>query len=268
MPGQYGGFLGSVYDPFLLEGDPGKPDYRPLALSLPKDVSAERLVDRVALTQQLDKSARLIENSLNQQWDRLTESAYSLVSDGRLRKALDLSTESEATRSRYGDSRMGRSLLIARRLIEIGVPYVAYNAFNQEWDTHGGLHGRYKQIVPPTDRAYAALIGDLHERGLLEETLVVNAGEFGRTPKINAGSGRDHWPNAYSTALAGGGIRGGQVMGQTDRQGGEVLEAAAHPSDILATAWHLLGIDPRGQIRDRLGRPHSISAGRPLRELL
>lgn len=268
MPGQYGGFLGSVYDPFLLEGDPGKPDYRPLALGLPKNVTADRLSTRLTLVQQLDRSAHLIERDLNRQFDRLTESAYALVSDGRLRRALDLSEESEATRNRYGASTIGQSLLVARRLVEIGVPFVAYNAFNQEWDTHGGLLGRYQQIVPPMDQAFAALVSDLHQRGLLDETLVINAGEFGRTPKINNMNGRDHWPNAYTNVVAGGGIRGGQVLGMTDRQGGEVLEDAVHPADLLATMWHQLGLDPHTEIRDRLGRPHLISGGRVIRELL
>jgi uncharacterized protein (DUF1501 family) len=268
MPGQYGGFLGSVFDPFLLEGDPRKPDYRPLALDLPKGVSAGRLSDRVALARQLDKSAHLVENELNRQFDRLTESAYTLVSDGRLHRALDLSSESPATRARYGESQMGQSLLIARRLIEIGVPYVAYNAFNQEWDTHGGLLGRYRQIVPPMDRAFGALVEDLEQRGLLDETLVVNAGEFGRTPKMNGQNGRDHWPNAYSTVMAGGGIRGGMTYGKTDRQGGEVLEQAVHPSAILATMWQQLGLDPHAEILDRLGRPHLISNGKVVRDIL
>jgi hypothetical protein len=267
MPGQYGGFLGSVYDPFLLKGDPQKPDYRPLALGLPKEVSRQRLVDRKTLSKQLDRTAHLIEAELNRQVDRLTESAYTLVSDGRLQRALDLSEESAATKARYGATRIGQSLLIARRLVEIGVPYVAYNAFNQEWDTHGALKGRYQQIVPPMDQAYAALIQDLHERGLLYDTLVVNTGEFGRTPKMNQKQGRDHWPNAYSTVLAGGGIRGGLCWGQTDRQGGEVLEGAVSPRDVLATMWRQLGLDPRTEIRDRVGRPHLISDGRVLREL-
>ncbi|MFP6674203.1 MAG: DUF1501 domain-containing protein [Pirellulaceae bacterium] len=267
MPGQYGGFLGSVYDPFLLEGDPQKPDYRPLALGLPEDVTRQRLVERMTLSKQLDRTAHWIEAELNQQVDRLTESAYTLVSDGRLQRALDLSSESAATKAKYGDSRIGQSLLIARRLVEIGVPYVAYNAFNQEWDTHGNLKARYQQIVPPTDRAFAALIQDLNDRGLLDDTLVVNTGEFGRTPKVNNKNGRDHWPNAYSTVLAGGGIRGGLSWGQTDRQGGEVLEAAVNPCDVLATMWRQLRLDPRTEIRDRLGRPHLISNGRVLREL-
>jgi hypothetical protein len=268
MPGQYGGFLGSVVDPFLLEGDPRKPDYRPLALGLPDGVTSGRLSDRVSLSKQLDKSAHLVEGELNRQFDRLTESAYTLVSDGRLHRALDLSAETPAMRAKYGESQIGQSLLIARRLIEIGVPYVAYNAFNQEWDTHGGLKGRYQQIVPPMDRAFAALVDDLQDRGLLDETLVVNAGEFGRTPKMNDQNGRDHWPNAYSTVLAGGGIRGGLTYGKTDRQGGEVLEQAIHPADVLATMWHQLGLDPHAEIRDRLGRPHLISNGQVVRDIL
>src|SRR5205085_8725407 len=140
---------------------------------------------RLSLMKQLDTSARLVERELNRRYDRLFESAYELVADGRVRRALDLTQEPAATRDRYGRTKFGQSLLVARRLIEAGVQFVAYNAFNQEWDTHGALQARYKQIVPPMDQAFAALVADLAQRGLLDSTLVVNTGEFGRTPRIN-----------------------------------------------------------------------------------
>jgi hypothetical protein len=268
MPGQYGGFLGSVRDPFLIEGDPSKSPYAPLALGLPDGMNSRRLGERLSLTERLDGAARLLEAGLDRQYDRLQQSALDLVVDGRVRKALDLENESPAVRDRYGRSKIGQSLLVARRLVEAGVQFVAYNAFNQEWDTHGGLEGRYKQLVPPVDQAFAALVSDLEERGLLDQTLVVNTGEFGRTPQVNKDGGRDHWPNAYSTVVAGGGLKRGLVLGATDRHGGEVLTRPVAPADLLATLWHQLGIDPATEIYDRLKRPHRVSDGRVIRELI
>lgn len=268
MPGQYGGFLGSVRDPFLIEGNPSDTEYRPLSLSLPDGMDASRIHGRLNLSAQLDSSARLLEKDLDRQYDRLRHSAYDLIVDGRVRQALDLTLESAAVRDRYGRTKIGQSLLLARRLVEAGVQFVAFNAFNQEWDTHGGLHGRYKQIVPPMDHAFAALVDDLARRGLLDDTLVINTGEFGRTPRINKDGGRDHWPNAYTSVLAGGGIRGGMVYGETDRQGAEVLGHPVAPADLLATMWHQLGIQPATEIHDRLHRPHRVSDGRVLKDLL
>jgi len=268
MPGQYGGFLGSVRDPFLVEGDPNDAQFRPLSLRLPDGLSRDRLQERIGLTRQLDRSARYLESELNRQYNHLQQSAYDLVVDGRFREALDLGRESAATRERYGRNKLGQSALLARRLVEAGVRFVSINEFNQKWDTHGGLEGRYKQIVPEMDRAFSALVGDLAERNLLDDTLVVNTGEFGRTPRMNKGAGRDHWPNVYSTVLAGGGIRGGQVYGASDRQGAEVATGAVSPADVLATMWRLLGIEPASTIYDRLHRPFPVSDGRVIGELL
>jgi hypothetical protein len=268
MPGQYGGFLGSVYDPFLIEGDPNQAEYKPLSLKLPESMDAGRLASRLSLTSQLDSAARLLEGDLNARYDRLKQSAYDLVVDGRVRQALDLNEESAATRDKYGRTKFGQSLLIARRLIEAGVQFVGYNAFNQEWDTHGDLKNRYKQIVPPMDQAFAALVADLADRGLLDSTLVVNTGEFGRTPRMNPGGGRDHWPNAYSTVLAGGGLKRGFVYGESDHHGAEVLSRPTSPADLLATIWHQLGIAPGTEIYDRLHRPHRVSDGRVVNDLI
>lgn len=268
MPGQYGGFLGSVHDPFLIEGDPNASDYRPLSLTMSDGMDASRLDARLNLSAQLDGAARLLESEQRDKYDRLRQSAYDLVVDGRVRKALDLSDESAETRDRYGRTKIGQSLLIARRLVAARVQFVAFNAFNQEWDTHGDLPRRYRQIVPPMDQAFAALVADLDREGLLDSTLVVNTGEFGRTPRINKEAGRDHWPNAYSTVLAGGGLRRGFVWGETDRHGAEVLQSPVAPADILATVWHQLGIDPATHIYDRLHRPHRVSDGTVLKDLL
>jgi hypothetical protein len=268
MPGQYGGFLGSVRDPFLIEGNPSDAGFRPLSLTLPPEMDEARIGTRLGLAAQLDRSARLLERDLDRQYDRLRHSAYDLIVDGRIRQALELDREPESVRELYGRTKIGQSLLLARRLVEAGVQFVAFNAFNQEWDTHGGLLGRYKQIVPPMEQGFAALVEDLDQRGMLPDTLVVNTGEFGRTPRVNKDGGRDHWPNAYSSVLAGGGIRAGTIYGETDRHGAEVLSRPVSPADLLATMWHQLGIDPATEVRDRLNRPHPISDGRVIRELL
>lgn len=268
MPGQYGGFLGSVYDPFVIEGDPAGPEYRPLSLTMSDGMTSDRLRGRLSLMKQLDRSARLVERELNRRYDRLFESAYELVADGRVRRALDLSQESPATRDHYGHTKFGQSLLLARRLVEAGVQFIAYNAFNQEWDTHGNLEPRYHQLVPPMDQAFSALVDDLAGRRMLDNTLVINTGEFGRTPVINKTAGRDHWPNVYSAVLAGGGIRGGLAVGSSDSKGSEVANHPISPADVLATMWRQLGISPATELRDRLNRPLRLSDGRVLDEII
>ncbi|MEO2032872.1 MAG: DUF1501 domain-containing protein [Planctomycetaceae bacterium] len=268
MPGQFAGFLGNVHDPFLLEGDPSAKEYRPLSLTLPDGVSEQRMGTRLTLMRQLDSAARLLESELKQRHDHLTETAYDMVVSGAVRKALDLKDEPEALRNRYGRNRVGQSLLVARRLVEAGVQFVGFNEFNQKWDTHGGLEGRYRKIVPEMEAAFASLVEDLADRGLLNRTLVINAGEFGRTPKINGSIGRDHWPNVYSIVLAGGGIRGGTVYGESDSRGAEVLSAPVSPADVLSTMWHSLGIPHEEELRDRLDRPFQLSDGRVLKEVV
>ena len=268
MPGQYGGFLGGVNDPFLIAGDPNAANFKPLTLTLPDGMTGPRLQNRLGLREQLDTARRQIDNELSRRYDHLLFAARDIMADGRVRRALELAHEPDVVRDRYGRTKIGQSLLLARRLIEAGVQLVSYNAFNQEWDTHGGLEGRYKQIVPPMEQAFAALVEDLAERGMLDDTLVVNTGEFGRTPVMNDQAGRDHWPNVYSTVLAGGGVRGGRIYGASDNKGAEVASSPLTPADVLATMWRRLGIDHQSQIYDRLERPHMISDGRVLEEIL
>ncbi|HEY1601961.1 MAG TPA: DUF1501 domain-containing protein [Pirellulales bacterium] len=268
MPGQYGGFLGSLTDPFLISGDPSKPEFKPLDLTLPEHVSSERMQARRSLRAQVDAATRYLENQLTQSHDRLRESAYELLIDPKLRDALDLSREPDAVRDRYGRTQLGQSLLLSRRLIEAGVRLVSYNAFNQSWDTHGHIQNTYKHRMPGLDQAYSALIEDLASRGLLSQTLVIKTGEFGRTPVINKEGGRDHWPSAYSCLLAGGGIRGGTVHGASDAKGAYVASQPVAPADVLATMWTQLGIDPATELHDRFGRPMALSKGRLLSELL
>ena len=268
MPGQYGGFIGGINDPFVIKGDPNRKNYNPLSLSLAKEMTAERVSNRLSLVKQLDTTASMLENELKHRQDHLLQNAYDMVIDGRIRKALDLSKETEKTRDLYGRSKFGQSLLVARRLIEAGVQFVSYNAFNQEWDTHGGLKGRYNQLIPRMDQGFSALVTDLEDRGMLDSTMVVNSGEFGRTPKMNGNAGRDHWPMAYSNVVAGGGFKKGFVYGKSDKHGGEVIEGRVAPRDLLSTLWHLLGVDHEKEIYDRLNRPHQISNGKIVRELL
>ncbi len=268
MPGQYGGFLGSLKDPFLIAGEPHKPGFKPLSLTLPDDFGIQRMQSRWTLLSALNSATRYLEDQATRNRDHLSQSAYELLVDPRVREAVDLSRESDALRDRYGRTKLGQSLLLARRLVEAGVQFVAYNAFNQEWDTHGGLAGRYKQLVPPMDQAFSALVEDLTERGMLDNTLVINTGEFGRTPVINKTAGRDHWPSAYSTVVCGGGIRGGQVYGASDKQGAHVASQPVAPADLLATMWHLLGIAPDTELRDRVNRPQVLSRGQVVQGLI
>lgn len=261
MPGQYGGFLGSAYDPFLIQGEPQKKDFRPLNLTLPPEIPLERFQRRGDLLSVIDQTAREMEVAATRTHDRLYSVAQDLLTNPQVRDALDLSRESDQIRDRYGRSKIGQSLLLARRLLEAGVTLVAFNEFNQGWDHHGDIENNLKIKVPPMEQAFAALIEDLEERGMLDSTLVINSGEFGRTPVINPQRGRDHWPNAYTTVLAGGGIRGGQVVGSTDARGAEVASKPISPADLLATLWTSLGIDPHTELRDRTNRPIALTTG-------
>ncbi|MEY2408737.1 MAG: hypothetical protein QOF48_1407 [Verrucomicrobiota bacterium] len=268
MPGQYGGFLGAVHDPVVIEGDPSRKGYNPLSLTLADGMTSGRLASRISLLGKLDEAARRLDVPGGHEIEALRRSAFELVVDGRVRRALDLEREPAAIRDRYGRNKIGQSLLLARRLVEAGVRFISYNDFNQHWDTHAAILNTYRTIVPPMEQAYAALIADLRDRGLLDTTLVVNAGEFGRTPTLNKDAGRDHWPNVYSVALAGGRVKRGFIHGASDSKGSEVLESPVHPADILATLWHHLGLSPQTTIADRLGRPHWISEGKIIQSIL
>lgn len=268
MPGQYGGMLGSAFDPFLIQGNPHKEDFKPLSLSLPGEISAQRFSSRLGLLGQMDAAARAIENKITQDHDRMYEAAFELLLDPRVREAVDLTRETAEMRDRYGRDKLGQSLLLARRLIEAGVRFVECNEFNQSWDHHAAVYNTLKNRVPPMEKSFTTLIEDLTDRGLLDNTLVVHTGEFGRTPLINKDAGRDHWPNVYTTVMAGGGIRGGQIYGSSDSQGSEVHSNPVSPADFLATMWQVLGIDPHQELRDRLGRPMPLTQGRVIESLI
>jgi hypothetical protein len=277
-PGQDGGFLGRRADPWLLTCDPNAPDFQVPELKLPDDLTDERLQTRQTLFEQVNAGLRTAEESgAAARWQMLNRQAFELLSSAQARRAFRLEEEPDAVRQRYGRNRFGQSVLLARRLIEAGVSLVQVNWTRWEydssaapaWDTHQKNAERLKTaLMPPMDLAYSALLEDLSQRGLLDETLVVWMGEFGRTPRINSAGGRDHWGHVFSVALAGGGVRGGVVYGSSDRLGGEPVSGMVQPQDLCATIFHLLGHHPETEIRDALGRPLVISRGRVLHEVL
>jgi hypothetical protein len=261
-PGQDAGFLGPRHDPWQLRLDPNQPEARDDSLALPPGLDPARLHRRRHL---LDQAGSLPPGDafVDQQ-----DAALALLCSGRVGKALDLEKEDPRLLDRYGKHVFGRSLLMARRLVEVGVPIVqATMGIVQTWDTHVANFPRLKDaLLPALDRAVSALLDDLETRGLLDETLVVMLGEFGRTPKITeltpgAVPGRDHWPKVFPAVFAGGGVRGGQVIGKSDKIGAFPISRSFGPPDLAATIYHALGVDPATEIRDRLGRPLRLCSG-------
>jgi len=277
--GQTAGFLGKQWEPERFVGDPADPRYHIEGLALSGDVTRVRLNRRRGLLGQLDGHMRTLERGgAVEAWDRLSQHAFDLVSSGQARAAFDLSREPEAVRDRYGRYSWGQSVLLARRLIEAGVRLVHVNwvrepgdsaVDNPMWDTHAQNADRLQDcLCPQFDVSFAALLDDLEQRGLMDETLVVVIGEFGRTPRINPQGGRDHWGRVFSFALAGAGIAGGQVYGASDRNGAFPATDPIRAHDLTATIFHLLGIDPGGVFYDKSNRPHLLCHGEPLQRLL
>jgi len=236
----------------------------------PAPLTLDRLDARRSLLEQFDRARRdLAESDAGKGFDRQRARALDLITSARVRQALDIEKESSALRESYGMTLFGQGCLAARRLIEAGSRFVSvfwdeYGLAGSGWDTHWDHYNRMKmELCPGFDRGFSGLISDLDARGLLDETLVVCVSEHGRTPKINSakGGGRDHWSRAYSAVLAGGGIARGKVVGKTDRIAGDVVERPISPKDILATTYHLLGIDLETTIEDRTGRPFALAPG-------
>ncbi|MEO1525992.1 MAG: DUF1501 domain-containing protein [Planctomycetota bacterium] len=260
------GFLPSSTAPFSVGSDPGKPGFKVRDLNFYGDLDLARLDRRRSVVEALDRfsedSQRLIGGANSD-----LEQAYALVSSSEAKRAFDLGEEESATRARYGHKSIGQSCLLARRLVERGVPFVTVN--NGGWDTHEDLTTRLKDgyagspkpigLVPSLDVALSALISDLDDRGLLEETLVVVMGEFGRTPKLNNRAGRDHWPRVFSVALAGGGVPGGQIIGNSDAVGESPQDRPVTPSDLAASIYRLLGVNPELELRTPDGRPVRVT---------
>jgi Protein of unknown function (DUF1501) len=268
-PGQFGGCLGARYDPYVLNADPNAADFRPTFGGLDAP-AADRLGGRQELLARLDTSP-VANESLSREFNAHRQEALALVASPEVRRAFDLSRESPATRDRYGRHSWGQSHLLARRLVEAGSRFVTtVNGPSIVWDTHkDNFRQLESRLVPPMERAFSALLADLEERGLLDTTLVVWLGDFGRTPTINKDAGRDHWPQCYSAVLAGGGIRGGQVVGASDAVGAYPKDRPLRPADLHATVFTALGYDPNAiSYRSPDGRPFPLSDGVPIRELL
>lgn len=273
-PGQHGGWLGAKYDPLLATGDPNQPEWKVPALELAAGMSGNRLQDRHRLLRHLDQQRRALDESLAAA--RLEEHqrrALSLLSSSQVRAAFDLGQEPAEVRERYGRNTHGQCVLLGRRLLEHGVPLVTVNWHNDGkafWDTHGDNFNRLKNdLLPPADQALAALMDDLQQRGLWEDTIVAWVGEFGRNPQISKNNaGREHWPFCYSGLLTGGPVRGGTVFGTSDRNAAYPARDPVTPLDYAATLLHALGIAHDQVLHDRDGRPHRIYAGRPVLDLL
>ncbi|HVC94035.1 MAG TPA: DUF1501 domain-containing protein [Pirellulales bacterium] len=263
--GQNGGFLGSEFDPWQLTRDPNAADFRLQELDLLPGLTVDRLSDRRSLLAKLDDKRRdLAATATAQDRSARFDNAFTLLTEGaRFREAFNLDAEPAASRDRYGRHAFGQSLLLARRLVEAGMPVVQANMGSMNnWDTHGSNFAQLKdRLLPPLDQGLAALLEDLKASGLFDETLVVVTGEFGRTPQINPGAGRDHWSGVFSAVFAGAGVRGGQVIGASDAQAAWPATRGWYPADLGATVYSALGIDPDSQIIDRLGRPHRLNAG-------
>ena len=263
-PGQFGGCLGPRFDPFVLNDDPNAKDFRVKNLALDPSLTSERLKSRLDLLQDIAAESPRIVTPQTVDMDTFNEQAASLLQSGKAAAAFDLSKEPDSVRERYGRHTWGQSHLLARRLAEAGTRFITtVNGPSITWDTHkDNFNGLKNRLVPPMEQAYAALLDDLEERGLLDSTLVVWMGEFGRSPKINADTGRDHWPACFSVVLAGGGVRGGQVIGASDSIGGAPHDRPVTPADIHATIYAALGYDPKTiSYMSSDGRPMALTEG-------
>lgn len=299
IPGQFAGQMGPQREPWFIEASPyhntsygafpeykfdhqerGNPDERQFeapSLKLPQGLDPPRLASRGQLLTTLQRQREELDTTAAAgSFDRLRQRAISLLTDDQVRKALDVTHAAETIQERYGKNSFGWSLLMARQLIEAGVNLVQVNLGNDEtWDTHGNAFPHLKdKLFPPTDRALSALLDDLEERGLLDDTLVVMAGEFGRTPKVSQLSrvyqspGRDHWGAVQTVFFAGGGVRGGQVIGASDRLGAYPAASPQTPENLAATIYSALGIPATAVWHDESDRPHSIYYGEPIAGLL
>jgi uncharacterized protein (DUF1501 family) len=271
MPhGQDAGFLGKAYDPFILHSDPSKPDFKVPDLLPPKEIGEARLERRKKLRDVVDGTVKGFEASESAQlMDSNFASAFKLMTSKAARDAFDLTNEPQAVRDRYGMTRFGQCCLLARRLVEAGVRFVTINTFitvfdEITWDVHGSkpftsITGMKEIVCPMYDQGYSALIEDLDKRGMLPKTMVCNLAEFGRTPRINPAGGRDHWPQCWSIYFAGGGVKGGRVVGRSDDKGAYPVERPVSPADVVATIYKSLGVDPHTELPGPQGRPFPVA---------
>jgi hypothetical protein len=278
-PGQHASFLGKLHDPLLVLQDPNSPSFKLPELSLPAGISYERLQQRRELQQIVDAQTRLLDHaSLARGVDSYYEKAMAMLHSTKLREAFNLAAEPEKVRERYGRTPYGQSCLLARRLVEAGTKFVTVYFSDSiggrrtdggGWDTHGFDNTRMFPIIeqyhlPLTNQTLPVLLTDLDERGLLDDTLVLWMGEFGRTPVINKNVSRDHWPQCYTVLLAGGGVKRGFVYGESDDEAMYPAKNPVRPEDLAATIFYLLGIDPTIEVMDTLNRPRPIAEGDPI----
>lgn len=270
-PGQHAGFLGPRHDPWQITRDPNASDFRVDNLRLNAGLEVNQLRDRVALLEQVNRQQEwLAATAEGRRLSDQQQRAVTMLTASRIAKAFEIDQEPMAVRERYGRHSFGQSLLLARRLIQAGVPVVQANMGRvQNWDNHGNIFPTLKnRLLPPLDRAVSALLDDLAATGMLDETLVVILGEFGRTPKISfqpgSGSkspGRDHWAPCFFGLFAGAGVRGGQVIGKSDKIGAYPTTTPFSPDDVGATIYHTLGVEPASEVRDRQNRPVTLNRG-------
>ena len=278
-PGQHAGFLGPRHDPWQVRQDPSRPGFGFDGLTLPAGLTVERLDRRKSLLDRMSRASATRWAPAAEAKDPFGDQvarAYALLLSGRSRGPSTLARKTRRLRDHYGRHMYGQSLLLARRLVEVGVPIVQVNMGRvQTWDTHSANFKSLKdRLLPPTDRGVSALLDDLAARGLLDETLVIVTGEFGRTPRIgkstgnvNSRDGRDHWAAVFSAVFAGAGVQGGQMIGQSDKMGAYPASRPYRPADLAATVYRSLGVDPDTELRDRLDRPIRLCTGEPITPL-
>lgn len=279
-PGQHASFLGKTHNPFLFTRDPNAADFRLPELTLPAGITPERMENRKEVLKLIDGQSRLIEESaVAQGIDEAQQKAVTMLTSKTFQKAFDLSEEPKSVRDKYGRTTYGQGCLLARRLVEAGAKFInlyfaeVIGGPNGGWDVHGFDNKPMDPILknyllPITNQTLPTLLEDLHQRGLLKDTLVLWMGEFGRTPRINKLAGRDHWPQCYTVLMAGGGVKAGHIHGASDKIGAYPTLGQARPEDISATVFDLLGLDPETEIRDRLDRPMPISRGKVIDDVI
>jgi uncharacterized protein (DUF1501 family) len=269
-PGQYAGFLGPRYDVMQITTDPNKPDFKVDNLRPAPGIDIDQMKNRMSLLNAVNTQQRwLSESSETKKLSDQQQQALAVLTSGKVARAFEIDKEPTAIRDKYGRHPFGQSILLARRLVEAGVPVVQANMGRvQNWDTHGNNFKRMKnELLPPVDNGVSALLDDLSDRGMLEDTLVMMLGEFGREPKVNKEAGREHWASCFCGLFAGAGVRGGQVIGKSDKSGGYPSTNPYSPDDIGATVYSVLGIDPHAEVRDRLNRPVQLNRGHVIQPL-
>lgn len=270
-PGQHGGFLGPKFDPWQITRDPNRKDFKVDNLTLPAGLTVDHMTERLNLLRSVEASQALMAKSV--EGKRLSEQqskAAAVLTRGAVTKAFEINQEPDRVRERYGRHAFGQSLLLARRLVQAGVRVVQANMGHvQNWDSHGDIFNRLKKdLLPPFDKGLSALLDDLTETGMIDDVMVIAMGEFGRMPKIDAKAvGRDHWAPCFSGLFFGGGVKTGQVIGQSDRSGAYPMTTSFSPDDLGATIYHVLGIDPSTELRDRINRPVQLNRGQVINPL-